>query len=150
MDTPQTPQTPPANEPYIAYRNSLIAAIGKSQDALDKQISFISAGAIGVGLTLITKVEHASKFAVFITAILFEVLSLVINLLSHIYAVSCHQKTIREINNKTYDKQKVRKRNGTIKWMNIVTVLLLVGGIALLAIFILCNIQNFNYASKTA
>jgi hypothetical protein len=107
----------------------------KSDDDFEKNITFISAGALGISMTFIEKIVNLPKAIhlwIIITAWGFLTLTLLANLLSH-YLSSCyHLKAIEE-----YDA-----RNKKITRLNLSTIFTLILGIILLIIFLSINFYN--------
>ena len=67
------------------------------------------------------------------------VLTLLLNLGSHLLAIEMYKKTIKEIDNDKFDETSIN-RFGTISMINWLCVLSLISGIVLILIFIIQNI----------
>jgi hypothetical protein len=126
------------------FKSDLRKAMDKSQESFEKQLSFISAGALGLSMVFIEKivrdVMHSLCRPLLIMSWLFLAATFILNLISHIVAIKLHYKTIADINLKKYDQEKASSRVNTISWMNLVSVLFLLVGVALLIIFVTINV----------
>ena len=126
------------------YKSELIKLIEKSQDAFEKQLSYISAGSLGISMAFIKNVvgdisSTHSKWVLIVGWILLGV-TLLLNLLSHIVAFSNHSKTLDEINLGSYSQIKAIKRNNRLKVLNLWSIISLIAGILLVIIFVALNI----------
>ena len=82
------------------YKSALYDIFDKSQDDFEKQLSYISGGALGLSLLFLEKViedlsKADSKWLLTLGWILLA-LTLFINLTSHLFAAVNSRKTIRE------------------------------------------------------
>lgn len=127
------------------YKNELLQLLNKSQYHFEKQLSYISAGAIGVSMAFMDRItgelSETSYKAILITGWILLFLTLLLNLISHLKAFKNHYKTIDEINNEKYDQLKAIRRNKTINKFNHLSIFTMISGIILLIIFITCNIN---------
>lgn len=126
------------------FRDQCQEILNKSQDDFEKQLIFISAGALTVSMFFIEKVvkdlsKSHFKWILIVSWSLLGI-TLVVNLLSHFFAIKFNYKNIEEIDNKVYQREKTLKRNNTIKQINILTITTLISGIILLVIFSSLNI----------
>lgn len=126
------------------FRKNNEENLQKSQDDFEKQLSFISAGALGVSMFLIEKVIKDLTLSHFkwmiITSWAFLGFTLIINLVSHFMVIKFNYKNIEEIDTNRYDQQKAVKRNGIIKRINFFTLITLILGIIFLILFTSINI----------
>lgn len=126
------------------FRKNNEENLQKSQDDFEKQLSFISAGALGVSMFLIEKIIKDLTLSHFkwmiITSWSFLGFTLIINLVSHFMVIKFNYKNIEEIDTNKYDQQKAVKRNGIIKRINLFTLTTLILGIIFLILFISINI----------
>lgn len=117
----------------------------KSQDLFERQLSFISAGALALSVTFISSIvkniESANWKAVIVFGWAMEIVTLAINCYSHMKASRAHQKTIDDINDNgiNYDYKAHDKRNKGIKCWNNVSYFTMIIGLALITIFIIKN-----------
>lgn len=126
------------------YKLELQKVYEKSQDAFEKQLSFISAGALGFSMLFVEKVIPEfvkSKCRILIiSSWLLLALTLVINLLSHHLSARNNYKTLEDIDNDEYDTDKVTGRIKIINIINLLTIISLLMGILLFIIYIVLNI----------
>jgi uncharacterized protein with PQ loop repeat len=126
------------------YSEELKTLIQKSYDSFERQLNYISAGALGVSMLFVEKVvkdirQTQCNWVLIFSWSLFT-LTLVSNLLSHIYTSNIHDKTLSEIYSENYDHKNASSRNKKIKIWNIVSIILLFLGIIFQIIFISLNI----------
>lgn len=128
------------------YKNELIQLLNKSQDHFEKQLSYLSAGAIGVSMAFIEritgKISESDCKLILIIGWLLLTLTLLINLFSHIKAYRNHYKTIEEINCDGYSQTKAIQRNKMINRLNNWSITTLMLGIFSIIIFITLNIYK--------
>ena len=126
------------------YCDELKLFIQKSHDSFERQINYISAGALGISMLFVEKVvkdiTQTKCSCLLIISWSFFALTLVSNLLSHIYTSNIHDKTLAEIYSENYDNTKATSRNKNIKIWNIVSICLLFLGVIFQIIFISINI----------
>ncbi len=126
------------------YQNELKTLLVKSNDSFEKQLNYISAGSIGVSMLVVEKiikdVALSSCKCLLIISWIFFTLTLLSNLISHIYTFTVHSNTIAEIINENYDYELATKRNNRIKIWNLISVVLLILGVTSLIFFISKNI----------
>jgi len=134
------------------YKAELLKVYEKSNDLFEKQLSYISAGALGITFVLIEKVikDFASaKLIGFIIACwILLASSLCVNLASHLYTSRCHYKTIQDINAGLWDNKVADRRNNRINRVNLVSVASLFLGIFCFIIFTSYNIFELKKLSK--
>jgi hypothetical protein len=126
------------------YAAELTTLIHKSHDSFEKQLNYISAGALGLSMILIERVikdfSKANFTCVLLGSWFFLASTLVSNLLSHVYTSRVHAKTLSEIANESYNYENANRRNRRINIWNVVSIIFLLLGIALQIIFISINI----------
>jgi hypothetical protein len=126
------------------YKTELLNLLEKSSDNFEKQLNYISAGAIGISMIIVEKVIKdltGSKCrAMIMLSWIFLTLTLISNLISHIYTFSVHSKTIEEIDQEQYDYDQAKKRNDKIKNWNIASATMLILGIIFFIIYIASNL----------
>jgi len=139
-------------EDILSYRNELLKIYEKSTDLFEKQLSYISGGALGLTYILIEKIfPDISKThfkGVLILSWILLGLTLFINLISHIYAMKAHSATIDEINRNSYDYSKASIRNKKLFMYNYASIALLFGGILLFILYTSVNIVDMKNDSK--
>ena len=132
------------DETLKSYCDELKLLIQKSHDSFEKQINYISAGALGVSMLLVEKVVKDITItkcnSLLILSWVFFTLTLVSNLLSHIFTSNIHDKTLAEIYSETYDDKKATTRNSNIKFWNVISISFLFLGIIFQIIFVSLNI----------
>ena len=126
------------------YTEELKILIQKSHDSFERQLNYISAGALGISMLFVEKVvkdiQQTKCNWVLIFSWSFFTLTLISNLVSHIYTSNSHDKTLSDIYSENYDFLKATKRNRNIKAWNIISISLLFIGIILQILFISLNI----------
>lgn len=132
------------NEQYKAYASELRSIVVKSNDLFEKQLNYISAGALGLSMLLIEKIipnisESKYKLLLYLSWILLTG-TLVSNLISHIYTSSRHSKTISEIEEGNYNNTAANIRNKRIGNWNLFSVILLLLGLLTLIFFVIKNL----------
>jgi hypothetical protein len=132
-------------EDYLKeYKLELQKVYEKSQDAFEKQLSFISAGALGFSMLFVEKAINnfevsKNKWLIIVSWFLFG-LTLIVNLYSHHLSARNTFKTIAEINNDSYEPKKVEDRIFWVNLFNKITIAMLCLGIGLFIIYVLKNI----------
>jgi hypothetical protein len=132
------------DESLLNYKRELLSLLEKSSDNFERQLNYISAGAIGISMIIVEKVindlANSKCKSTLVLSWSFFTLTLVSNLLSHIYTFSIHSKTIEEIDDQQYNYQQAKKRNDRIKNWNFISALMLIFGIVLLIIYVSINL----------
>lgn len=131
-------------EQIAEYLTELKSLLQKSIDSFEKQLNYISAGSIGLSMLIVEKLfkdisSTNCKFLI-ISAWSFFGLTLMSNLLSHLYTFYVHSKTIVDIQEDKYDDKFAKNRNEKIKLWNWISVCFLLLGIVSFIIFISINI----------
>tara|TARA_R110002050_G_scaffold85126_1_gene181669 strand:- start:2525 stop:2935 length:411 start_codon:yes stop_codon:yes gene_type:complete len=126
------------------YRVELVGLVTRSNEIFEKQLSYISAGAIAVSMAFVKditgNVATTSFKALLVAGWGFLVVTLLINLLSHIWAKNKHNKTIGEIDAGKYSRDHALRGLRQINLMNGFTVATLVLGIILIVLFMTLNL----------
>lgn len=116
----------------------------KSQDTFERQLSYISAGALALSMGYMKDIIHDFANArlkwCLVLGWIFLGTTLIVNCISHIKAAGFHNITIDEINKGKYDDNKVAARYKRISKINWLTVATLVLGILIIIIFVAINI----------
>jgi hypothetical protein len=127
-----------------AYKKTLVSICQKSEETFEKQLSYISAGSIGVSMLII---EHMfSDFAKTINKPFLMIgwislaSTLLINLLSHVLASRLNYKTISDIDGKKYNSKKASFRRDIIAYMNYATIVLMAIGIISIIFYVYKNL----------
>lgn len=132
------------SQEILTYQTHLKELVNKSQESFEKQLSYLSTGTLTVSLAFIKDVVgelSKTRFEGFlIVAWSLMGLTLLINLLSHVFTSNCHNKTIEEINDRKYDYSKAICRFNNIKKLNYLSISTLILGIVFLLIFVSINI----------
>ena len=126
------------------YREHLIKVMEGNTDRFEKQLSYISAGSLGLTMAFIKDVVgslDATKYNWLVmvgwSAMGF---TLLLNLCSQVYANHCHSNTIEDIECDKYNSVKAGNRRNRIMIMNYVSIATLISGVIFLLIFISKNI----------
>lgn len=123
------------------YQKDLLDTVNKSQDDFEKQLSFISAGALGLSMLFIEKIVPLSTAChkwLLITGWILLAITLFSNLVSHFLSSQYSYKTLLEYQNGTETKHS--KRTKWITVINIGTIITLILGILFILIFSSINI----------
>lgn len=127
------------------YSKELRVLIDKSHDSFEKQLNYISAGALGLSMIVVEKiVKDLNKTAcnsLLIISWCFLGATLISNMISHVFTSRLHSKTIQEIDLDSYSQTNATSRNKIINNWNFVSIGLLLLGILLQMIFITINIK---------
>lgn len=127
-----------------SYKNELIELLHKDHVHFDRQLVYLSAGAIALTVAYYQNIEKLTgalingKYLIF-TAWILLTFTLVSNMLSHLIASHLRRKTIREINSNLYNKHVAKRRNSTIVIHNYLNLIPFLTGIILIVIFIILN-----------
>src|ERR1700731_2499004 len=101
-------------DPLKEYKTDLIKVLEKSQDNFEKQLSYISAGGLGLSMIFIDKivknVSHADFKWLLAGCWFFLGCTLVVNLISHLVSARYVYKNIDEIENDKYNSEKISQR----------------------------------------
>jgi hypothetical protein len=92
------------------YKEELTKVLDKSQDTFEKQLSYISAGALAISMTFIkdvVKFDNAEDKQLIIVGWVLLVLTLLVNFISHLISSNFINKAIDEINLDKYDDTKL-------------------------------------------
>ena len=120
-------------------REAFQKAIENSENDFEKNLTYISAGALGLSLAFIEKIvklENADYSVFLIVGWALLMLTLGINLVSHLVS-----KHFIKLSRDEFDKKersvilKIKKRNGKIDCINWVTVIFLILGISSIVVF---------------
>jgi len=139
-------QKKPIDKHIEKYREELITLLHKSQDAFEKQLTYISAGSLALSIgfikDIVKNIADADCKWLLNTGWGLLGFTLLVNCISHIRAADLHNKTIRDINNGKYDDMEVSNRYKEVGWVNWVTVGTLVLGLIAIIIFVSINIYH--------
>ncbi|WP_346320316.1 hypothetical protein [Chitinophaga sp. YIM B06452] len=131
------------NQQLSDYKVHLQQLVNKSQDTFEKQLSYISGGAIGASMLIVEKFYEKPWLTEWKLLLLMGwfllVITLLINLISHLLAAKVLNQTIFDISNNHYDFIKAEKRGNKIQYLNLLSVLSLFVGTTLIIIFITYN-----------
>lgn len=132
------------NKALEDYREHLIKVMEGNSDRFEKQLSYISAGALGVSMAFIKDIVGSLNLTnhtgLLIAGWIAMGITLIANLLSQVYANYCHAETIGEIEEKCYDSKIASNRRNKIQYVNYFSIGTLITGIGLLLLFIYKNI----------
>lgn len=127
-------------------REAFQKAIENSENDFEKNLTYISAGALGLSLAFIEKIvklENADHSYFLVIGWTLLTMTLGLNLVSHLIS-----KHFIKISRDEFDKKdrtvilKIKKRNGKIDCINWITVALLILGITSIVIFSSINTVN--------
>lgn len=131
---------------YKDHKKELETIFGKSNELFEKQLSYISAGALGLTFVLIEKVVKdigvTTHRWMLILSWICLTLTLFINLVSHLFTAYLHSKSISEIQTGNFNNTTGDKRNDSIDKVNILSVVLLFIGIVLFIVYTSINVIN--------
>lgn len=132
------------DEQLKEYKIEVKKVYEKSQETFEKQLSFLSAGALGFSMFFVEKIIadfslSNCKFLI-ITSWFSLGITLVVNLISHHLSAQNNYKTLLEIDANKYDYKKVAIRIKFINIINWITIATLLIGILTFIIYILLNI----------
>ncbi|KOH46969.1 hypothetical protein [Sunxiuqinia dokdonensis] len=126
------------------YRLELVGLVARSNEIFEKQLSYISVGAIAVSMAFVKDitgdVATTNHKALLIVGWGLLVLTLLVNLCSHIWAKNKHNRTISEIDAGKYSRSSAVRRLKYIDWVNFATVVTLVLGIISIVLFMTLNL----------
>ena len=128
-----------------AYGQELKELFHKSQDTFEKQLSYISAGALALSVGFIKDIVHPIKDSnhkwILLAGWGLLISTLLLNLVSHMLAGKYAKKGARETEDieKAYDPIKIEKRAKRMDSINWTTVGMLAGGIILVVLYITFN-----------
>jgi hypothetical protein len=117
----------------------------KSQDNFEKQLSYISAGALALSVGFIKDIVHPIKNSSYKWMLLsgwgLLIFTLLLNLVSHIIAGRNARKGAKETEDidKMYEPEKIDNRAKQMDIINWTTVGTLAGGIVLIVLYITFN-----------
>jgi hypothetical protein len=138
---------PPSDiDPQILsdYREHLIKVMEGNTDRFEKQLSYISAGSLGISMAFIKDVvgnlDYTRQNWLVIVGWSAMGFTLLLNLVSQVYANHCHSNTIEDIECKDYNSNRAGRRRSRIMWTNYISIGTLIGGVIFLLIFISKNI----------
>lgn len=131
---------------YNKYRELLQTVVDKSENAFEKKLIYLAAGALGLSFTFISDIVDITKSTLLwmlITGWVLLIGCLCINLLSHMSAKKKANKTIDDIDEfilKNSDDDtdlvnKINKRNRFTDAINYTTIFMLITGICCIIIF---------------
>lgn len=127
------------------YGQELKELFHKSQDTFEKQLSYISAGALALSVGFIKDIVIPIKTSSFKWMLLagwgLLILTLLLNLISHMLAGKYAKKGAKETEDieNAYDPVKIDKRARRMECINWATVGMLAGGIILIVLYITFN-----------
>lgn len=138
------------NEGLKEHNKNLIEIINKSNEHFEKQLSFISGGALALSFIVIEKVlkdffDTDCKWLLVAGWILL-MLTLLLNLFSHKKAIEYHGKSYENINDHLadtkvkYDYEGIVRRNNKIDRMNSLSLILLSLGLFSLILYTSINL----------
>lgn len=130
-------------------REKIQEVIGKTEDHFEEKLTYLSAGSLVLSITFIEKIiPLEDAFAVFFLVIGWGllILTLLLNLISHMISKYLLNKTLLERDKNVDSYSKVIKRNKRIDFINWITVVLLILGISSIVTF--ASINSYQKASK--
>lgn len=128
------------------FKEELVGIVQKSQDIFEKQLSYISAGALALSIGFVKDIVHdfpnsKLKWTLAIGWILLGI-TLLLNCVSHLVGFYLNNKTISEINTENsdaYDPVLADKRSGFIFKINIWSVTIMILGIGCIIFYVIKN-----------
>jgi uncharacterized BrkB/YihY/UPF0761 family membrane protein len=132
-----------AVERLNSFRDQLIIVHSKNQDSFEKQLSFISAGALALSIGFIKDIvknfSHSSYKGLLGWGWAALIITLLVNCISHLLGASHANRAIKEINENDYEPERIERRNRCIVRINWATMILMIVGISLVVLFIIIN-----------
>lgn len=128
-----------------AFGLELKGLFQKSQDNFEKQLSYISAGALALSVGFIKDIVHPIKYSSYKWMLLsgwgLLIFTLLLNLVSHIIAARNARKGAKETEDieNTYNPDKIDSRATQMDIINWTTIGTLAGGIVLIVLYITFN-----------
>ena len=128
-----------------AFGEELKTLFHKSQDTFEKQLSYISAGALALSVgfikDIVSPIKSSSYKWMLITGWGLLIFTLLLNLVSHMLAVIYAKKGAKETEDidNAYDPTKIDKRARCLIYINWITVSTLASGIILIVLYIIFN-----------
>jgi len=128
-----------------AFNVELKGLFQRSQDHFERQLSYISAGALALSVGFIKDIVTPIKDSTFKWMLVagwgLLIFTLLLNLISHLVAVKYAKKGAKETDDieSSYDPVKIDKRSKRMSRINWTTVMTLAGGIILIVIYITIN-----------
>lgn len=133
-------------------RENLIKIKEKSDDDFEKNITYISAGALGLSMTFIEKIINIPKAICFYLLIIawgLLTITLLVNLLSHYLSSYYLELATEEFdNNDKNTNANIDRRNKRLRRINIGTIITLILGIIFLIIFLSINLYKMSNESE--
>lgn len=133
-------------EPEKKHERELVQElITRSEDEFEKKITYISAGALLLSVTLVEKIlqlDNSSFVWILISGWVFLVLTLIVNLLSHLVSKYFLRKNIDDIDESVEYSIRLKRHNNRtfcIELLNWVSVFLLILGISAMVTFTSLN-----------
>lgn len=132
-----------------ADRDKIQDVIAKTEDHFENKLSAISAGALGLTLTFLEKIiplENSISAIFLIIGWTFLVLTLLLNLISHMISKHFSHKTLLDLDKSKTSRQykvtyfKVIKRNKKIDCLNWISVITIILGISFIVLFSSVNV----------
>jgi len=125
------------------FEKQVFETLGKSQDDFEKQLSYISAGALGLSMLFIEKIvplakAHTKWLLIFGWCVLAA--TLFINLISHLTSSNYNYKVLANIKKGIDTTQTITKSNCIINTLNVVSIITLILGMLAIVIFSSINI----------
>lgn len=115
----------------------------RSQDIFEKQLSYIASGALGLSVGFINNIvdlKTSTNKWMLVSGWGLLIVTLLLNLISHMVAASDAKKGKTETNNeKLFDDRKINKRSEKMVSINWATVIMLASGIMLIVLYITLN-----------
>lgn len=128
-----------------SFEHEQVTIFYKSQDSFEKQLSYISSGAlvlsVGFMKDIIPNAISTSKLKILLgIGWVLLIATLLLNLVSHMIASKYANKTIEEIRGKKYEPDLIIMRNKIIIGLNWCSIGTLILGILMITIFIIKNL----------
>jgi hypothetical protein len=128
-----------------AFSQELKELFQKSQDTFERQLSYISAGALALSVGFIKDIVQPIKDShdkwMLLSGWGLLIFTLLLNLISHMLAVRYAKKGAKETEDieNVYDPIKIDKRARRMEMINWITVGTLAGGIVFIVLYITLN-----------
>lgn len=125
------------------FEKQVFETLGKSQDDFEKQLSYISAGALGLSMLFIEKIVPLAKAHskwLLICGWCFLAATLFINLISHLVSSNYNYRVLADVQKGIDTTITTTKFNCVINTLNIISIITLILGMLAIVIFSSINI----------
>ncbi|MBC7948669.1 MAG: hypothetical protein H7Y42_12350 [Chitinophagaceae bacterium] len=127
----------------VKYLDHLISTMEKSHQSFEKQMSFISSGAlalsVGFNKNVVPHVVHPNSILLLFGGWILLTVTLVLSCIFHLRTGQLHNRTIKEIHEGSFKRTSSIRRIRTINTFNWFTAITMVLGIVLIVAYVIVN-----------